>query len=71
MPLDSQEETVTGSFSIVQISAVASFFMLPFTLFSDKTAKLIMNGYNKLASTVAPHQYHSFVYQVLQTNCGC
>jgi hypothetical protein len=49
MLLHSQEETVTGSFSIVQFSAVASFFMSPFKLFGDKPTNLIKKGYKKLS----------------------
>ena len=46
VPPYQQEETLTGSFSIVQFSAAASFFMLSFTLFGNKPAGLIKNGYN-------------------------
>jgi hypothetical protein len=44
-PLHSQEETLTDGFSIVHISAVASFFMLLFKLFGDNPVKLIRKGY--------------------------
>jgi len=47
MPLYPQEETVTGSFSIVQFSAVASFFISPVKLFGDNPTELIRKGYKK------------------------
>lgn len=70
MPSYPQEETVTGSFSIVQFSAIASFFMLTFKLFGDKPAELIRKGYKQsLAHPITPHQHHSFVNKVLKPHC--
>jgi len=48
--LDLQEETVTGSFSIVQFSGVASFFIALVKLFGDNPTRLIKNGYKNVNS---------------------
>ena len=52
MPLYSQEETVTDSFSIGQFSDSATFFNFSFKLFGDNPKQLIKKSYKKILNPV-------------------